>query len=242
MIASSTGLGVDYALLVGSAAAALIVAMLLTSKTIVSRIGRFEAYTAVFALNVFPSGFYSVTPYSEFATLAFGFGAFVALLEPALVPGRGAGRRCSGAAAAGVVVLRGDGLRARARRVPAVPGEDQALVEAAGRGPAVRLGPVRDDAGAEDLRRRLLGVLPRPQGVRRDIRHWDRLTDVENYLKGFGSQHVDMVIWLGAAAVVALTAREVLRRSRPDRGGVPRRRERVDVRVLAGPRRCTGGG
>jgi hypothetical protein len=211
MMASTTGMGADYALLVSSAICALIVAWLLTGKTVVDKIGRFEAYAAVFAINVFPSGFYQVTPYSEFATLAFAYGGFVALMQErwflaAGLTGTVTALRMpasSFSVAMGVALA----LATYRQRKAKVAGwwKPAAAIPLAGWGQALTMLVLKIYVGdwwAFFRARKAFG----------DIRHWDRLYDVENYLKGLGSQHVDMVIYIGCAAMVALTAREVLRR------------------------------
>src|SRR5262249_37051113 len=59
--------------------AALVINLLWTSKTFVDRIGRLEAYATLLAFNLFPTGFYLVTPYAESATIALMLGAFICL-------------------------------------------------------------------------------------------------------------------------------------------------------------------
>jgi hypothetical protein len=81
-----TGVAPDVILVLLSCLAALIVNLLWTSKTFVDRIGRGPAYAALVAFNVFPSAFFSVTPYPDLAVVALALGAFIFLCKDRWLP------------------------------------------------------------------------------------------------------------------------------------------------------------
>src|SRR5882724_7411678 len=80
-ISDLTGAPPDVVLVLLSCLAALIVNLLWTSKPIVERIGRGPAYAALLAFNLFPTAFFTVTPYPESAMIALGLGALVCVMK-----------------------------------------------------------------------------------------------------------------------------------------------------------------
>jgi len=78
-IADGTGIGADYVLLAFSLIAAIIINLLWTSKTLVKRLGLWEAWAALLAFNLFASSFYLVTPYNEACVFACMLGGYLSL-------------------------------------------------------------------------------------------------------------------------------------------------------------------
>jgi hypothetical protein len=80
-VTDATGAPPDYTLLAFSLLAALVINLLWTSKTLVGRLGLFEAYMALVAFNLFGSAFYLVTPYNEACVFACMLGGYICLVN-----------------------------------------------------------------------------------------------------------------------------------------------------------------
>jgi hypothetical protein len=81
VISNVSGVAPDAVLTILSCLAALIVGLLWTSKSIVERIGLGPAYAALVAFNLFPTAFFTVTPYPDSAMLALALGAFICVIR-----------------------------------------------------------------------------------------------------------------------------------------------------------------
>ena len=211
VVARTFGIGVDYALLALSVLAAIVVGLLWTSRTIVDRVGRFEAYATLLAYNMFPSAFYTVAPYTESATLAFVLGGVVCLAHKrwfaaALLVGAATSLRASAvsfAFAFGVTALVG-ALQLRRR---ASPDWWRPLAAA----PLAAWGVITQfvvlQLAVGDWR-----AFTRARDIYGDHREYERLIDPVFYLKGFTAQHMDSVMLVGGTAMVLLVARALWRK------------------------------
>src|SRR5512140_7715 len=81
VVTEVTGFPDDYTLMVMSMIAGVLLNLLWTSRTLVTRIGKGEAWATLLAFNLYPSAFYVVTPYTEAATIAFAIGGFLELVN-----------------------------------------------------------------------------------------------------------------------------------------------------------------
>ena len=193
--------------------AALALNMLWTSAAIVKALGRGPAWAAMFAFNAFPAAFYLVTPYSESATLALGLAGFVALakgrwwLAAALV---GASTALQPSSAAFAVAL-GAALSVMAARQRS---EGQAnwwrpllALPLCVWGQLVTIVALQifvGDGTAYLRARHAFGV----------TYEWRRRFHGEYYMKGLSGQDMDGAMLLAVVAILAFSAREVLKRLR----------------------------
>jgi hypothetical protein len=211
VVSAATTVASDHALLILAVLAALALNFLWTSPILVKRFGRGPTWGALIAFNAFPAAFYIVTPYSEAATLALALGGFVALanerylLAAALV---GASTALQPSSIAFALALAG------------------ALAVVAYR---------RREAARADWWRPLLG-LPlcvwgqlvtlialqlavgdwsaylRARHAFGAIYHWHRLVEVSYYMRGLSGQDMDGAMLLAAFGILALTAKDVVKR------------------------------
>jgi hypothetical protein len=185
-----------------------------TSRTIVDRVGRFEAYATLVAFNIYPSAFHLVAPYTESATLALALGGFLCMangrwIVAGLLVGASTGLRGSAVAwglALGAAAL----VAAWQRRKAADRQWWRPLVAAPLAGWGVITQFVVLQIAVGDWR----GYL-RAREMFGDDRDYSRLFDAEFYLRGFTAQHMDSVMLIGGLALVAIAARDVLRRFKP---------------------------
>jgi hypothetical protein len=211
VLADATHMPSDKALMFLSIVAALALNFLWTSPIFVKRLGRGVAWAALIGFNVYPDAFYLVTPYTVAATLALAIGGFIALaserwLIAALLVG--ASTALDTPAVAFAIAL------------------GCALVVAAYQ---------RRDQKLKDWWRPLLG-LPlciwgqlatmlvlqiavgdwsaffRARHAFGATHEWGRLFDVTYFIKGLAGQDMDVVFLLGFVLIIALTARELLKR------------------------------
>jgi hypothetical protein len=210
-ISAMTGIDDDIVLVFLSVFATIAINLMWISPLITKRLGKPEAYATAIAFTVFPSAFHLVTPYTEAATLALVLGALFALSEErwilagALV-GAATALKIS-AAAFGIGLGCAALYAAWRRREKAVTRWWWPLLALplCGWGQIVEMILIRiytGDAMAFWRARDAFG----------DPHDFSRLTDSEYFLKGFSAQHMDIVILLGVLAIVALTARDVLRK------------------------------
>jgi hypothetical protein len=200
-----TSIPADYALMVLSILAALALNFLWTSPTMRKRLGIGTAWAAMIAFNAFPSAFYLVTPYSEAATLALGLAGFIAIanerwwLAAALVGASTALQPSSmafalaAAAAIGAIAYRKREWRLWLALPLCVWGQLVTLI-------ALQI--FVGDWSAYLRARHAFGA----------TYHWERVLDVANYMKGFAGQDMDGAMLLATFAIIAFTAREVVKR------------------------------
>jgi hypothetical protein len=210
-VSAATTLASDHALLLLAIFAALALNFLWTSPILVKRFGRVSTWGALIAFNAFPAAFYIVTPYSEAATLALALGAFVALanerwlLAAALVGGSTALQPSSMAfalalaGALGVVAVR----RREAKRADwwrpllglplCVWGQLVTLIAL-----QIAVG----DWSAYLRARHAFGL----------TYHWHRLVEVSYYMRALSGQDMDGAMLLAAFGILALTAKDVVKR------------------------------
>lgn len=211
MISDTTGLAPDIALLMLSILAALAINLIWTSKVIVDRIGKGGAYAALIAFNFYPSAFYVVTPYTEAATFALCLGAFLFVardrwITAGLMIGAATALRIAsvsfslGLCCAAVMVAWNRRKEGDARWWRPLIG-----ASLSGWGQVVTLVMFQIFVG--DWHAYL-----RARSIFGDERDWSRLVDPQFYLKGFTAQHMDSVMLVGTVFIVALTARELLKR------------------------------
>jgi hypothetical protein len=214
-VSQVTGIADDVALVFISILCAIVLNFLLTSRTIMSRLGKLETYGALIALNLYPSAFYLVTPYTEAMTYALVIGGFIALSQERWF-------------VASLLVGASTALRA------------SAVAFAAGLGCAAVLAAwMRREKGETNWWRPLLGIpacgwgmalqmlllkifvgdglaFLRARDAFGDDHDFSRIFDLEFYLKGFTGQHMDAVMLVGTFAIIALTVGEVAKRLRPE--------------------------
>jgi hypothetical protein len=206
-----TTLASDKALMLLAIIAALALNFLWTSAAVVKALGRGPAWAAMFAFNAFPAAFYLVTPYSESATLALGLAGFVALangrwwLAAALVGASTALQPSSAAFAIGLGAAlavmaarqRSEGRADWWRPLLALPvciwGQLVTIL-----GLQIFVG----DGTAYLRARTAFGV----------TYEWSRLIHGEYYMKGLAGQDMDGAMLLAVVAIIAFSAREVLKR------------------------------
>lgn len=205
----------DYVLLAMSILAALAINFLWTSTTITSRMGRLEAYLALLAFNLFPSAFFVVTPYAEAASFAFALGGFICLannrwiLGGALI-GASTGLRT---AAAGFAV--GFGIAALYEIWKRRQAKDKQwwrpLVGAAlagwGQIATMLYLYVTLHEPLANLRAQHAFGANNKEGLQ-----FLRLLNPKFYVQGMSVQHMDGVIVVASIALIALGAREALKR------------------------------
>lgn len=212
-LAGALGLPADAVLVALSLLSTILLNFLWTSRALVDRIGRLEAYAALLAFNVFPPAFHLVTPYTEAPTLALVMGALLCLanqrwLPAGLLIGAASALRATApafaigfgcAAAFGAWRLRAEGAPRWWRPLLAIPLAGWGLAAT-----ALALHLAVGDATAFLRARQAFG----------DGFDLSRLYDPGFYLRGFTAQHHDGVMLVGVLAIVALTGRELLRRLR----------------------------
>ena len=208
-----TGAPPDYVLLVFSLIAAIVINLLWTSRTIVSRLGLFESYAALIAFNLFASAFYVVTPYNEACVLACTLGGFICVangqwFRAAALIGAATALRPT---AIGIVAGFGCAalLAAWQARKAATPRwwVPLAAIPLAGWGQLVMMivfAVVLGDAKAYVHAQLAFG------GTNAGI-HLHRFIEATWYLQMFSGQHLDEVIVFGSVGLVALTGRDSLR-------------------------------
>jgi hypothetical protein len=211
LVSQTTTMASDKALLMLAILAALALNLLWTSAVIVERLGRGPAWAALFAFNAFPAAFYLVTPYSESATLALGLAGFVALAKDrwwlaaalvgastALQPSSAAFALAMGAALAVMAAQKRSGDQANWwRPLLALPlcvwGQVVTIV-------ALQI--FVGDGGAYLRARHAFGV----------TYEWGRLLHGAYYMKGLAGQDMDGAMLLAVVAIIAFSAREVMKR------------------------------
>jgi hypothetical protein len=216
-VRSTTGAPSDYTLLVFSLIAALVINLLWTSRTIVSRLGQLEAYAALFAFNLFASAFYLVAPYNEACVFACALGAFICLANghwfraAALIGAATAVRPtavgfCAGFGCAALV----SAWQGRKEKTPrwwlplvAIPltGWGQLLMMVVF---AVALGDAKAYVHAQ------FAFAGGNAGL-----HFHRFIEAKFYLDAFTTQHMDGVMLFGSIGLIALTARELRTKLKP---------------------------
>ncbi|HSD89258.1 MAG TPA: hypothetical protein VLB44_17135, partial [Kofleriaceae bacterium] len=201
----------DIALLMLSILAALCINLIWTSRLIVERIGRAGAYATLIAFNFYPSAFYVVTPYTEAATLALCLGGFLFLARDrwtvaGLMIGAATALRVS-AVSFSLALCCAAAMAAWGRRKEGDASWWKPLIAVplSGWGQVVTLVMFQIFVG--DWHAYL-----RARSIFGDQRDWSRLFDAQFYLKGFTAQHMDSVMMIGAIFIIALTARELLKR------------------------------
>lgn len=214
LIADTTGLPADYVLLALSMLIAFAINMMWTCPTITRKLGVGEAYAALLAFNLFVSGFYVVTPYPEGATFACMLGAFILIangrwLPAALVVGFSTALRPTSVAYAfgfGCAALYAtwQGRRAGTKQwwkplatTPLAIWGQLALMLAL-------------ELTVGDAKAYLRGQ--KAFAGHRGNFHPFQIFDPKFYLHGFSGQHLDGVMLVGVIAIIALGAREVVRR------------------------------
>ncbi len=216
-VTDATGAAPDYVLLLFSMIAAFVINLLWTSRTLVKRLGLFEAYAALVAFNLFGSAFYVVTPYNEACVFACMLGAFVCLangqwlragaligastaLRPTAV-GFAIGFGCAALLAAWQA--RKAGTARWWRPLVAIPlaGWGQLLMMAVF---AIMLGDPKAYVHAQ------LAFGGPHSGL-----HLQRFFQARFYLLSFTGQHMDGVLLFGSLAVIAVTARDLVKKLPP---------------------------
>jgi hypothetical protein len=213
-VTDATGAPPDYTLLAFSLLAALIINLLWTSKTLVKRLGLFEAYAALIAFNLFGSAFYLVTPYNEACVFACMLGGYICLangkwlragaligaataLRPTAV-GFVAGFGCAALLAA---------WSARKAKAPQW-WRPLAAIPLAAWGQLVMMGVfavMLGDAKAYVHAQFAFG------GPNAGL-HYHRFFEAPFYLLSFTAQHMDGVLLFGSLAIIALTGRDLAKK------------------------------
>jgi hypothetical protein len=210
-IADATGAPPDYTLVAFSIIAAIIINLLWTCRTLVTRMGLREAWAALLAFNLFASAFYLVTPYNEACVFACMLGGFICLANgqwfraagligaaTALRPtamGFAVGFGCAALLAAW------QGRKAGTARwwipLASIPlaawGQIVMMVVF-----AITLGDARAYVHAQ------LAFAGANGGL-----HFHRFFEATWWLHSFTAQHMDGVILFGSIALIVLTAREL---------------------------------
>jgi hypothetical protein len=211
-VSTITTLACDNALLLLAILAALALNLLWTSPTMVKRLGLGAAWGALIGFNAFPSAFYLVTPYAEGATLALGLAGFIALanerwLIAAALVGASTALQPSSmafalalAAALGVAAYLRRGQPQWWRPLLALPlcvwGQLVTLI-----GLQIFVG----DWSAYLRARHAFGA----------TYQWGHLLDIPHYMKGLAGQDMDGAMLFATFAIIALTARDVVKRLAP---------------------------
>ncbi len=208
-VARTTGLPVDWALVLLSILCAIVVNTLWTSKPIVERIGRLEAYGALLAFNCYPPAFHMVTPYTEAATLALTLGGYILITYDrwwlaSLCVGATTALRPHAVAytfAFGLAALAG----AWQKRKQGAPRWWMPLLSCvlAGWGQLATMLALKvyvGDAWAFFRARHAFG----------DQHSFERLYDGASYIASFGGQNMDGAMWFALVGIVLLVYRDVL--------------------------------
>jgi hypothetical protein len=212
-LAGTVDVAPDVALVVVSCLFAFAINLMWTSRRIVARLGRREAWATLLAFNLFPSAFFVVTPYSEAATFALVLGGLLLVMEErwvagAIVVGTATALRISGfvyglafglAALATSLRRRGEGRKDWWRPIAASP--------LAGWGVVATLVSFQMRLGTATPWNRVGHVF--------DHDHppiAGRAFESSYYIRGFATQHLDTFVLVCAIAIVALCGRDVLRR------------------------------
>jgi hypothetical protein len=205
----------DTALLLLAILAAIAINVLWTGPVIVKRFGRGAAWGALIGFNAFPAAFYLVTPYSEAATLALGLAGFIALAEErwwlaAGLVGASTALQPSSMVFA-IALVCALAVAAYRRRLATEPERRASwwrplvAIPLCAWGQLVTLIALQISVGdwSAYLRaRHAFGA----------TYQWRRLVNVEYYMRGLAGQDMDGAMLLATAAIVALTAREVVKR------------------------------
>jgi hypothetical protein len=217
-IADTTGIPADYVLLLMSILIAIAINMMWTCKTITSRLGLAEAYGALFAFNLFVSGFYIVTPYPEGATFACMLGAFILIanqrwLPAALLVGLSTALRPTSVAYAfgfGCAALYAtwQGKKANTKQW----WKPLATTPLAIWGQLALMLALKIYAG--DPKAYLRGQ--KAFAGNRGNFHPFQIFDPKFYLHSFSGQHLDGVMLIGVFALIALGSYEVVKRFKRD--------------------------
>ena len=214
-----TTLASDKALMLLAIIAALVLNLLWTSAAVVKALGRGPAWAALFAFNAFPAAFYLVTPYSESATLALGLAGFVALangrwwLATALVGASTALQPSSAAFAIGLgAALAVMAARQRSEGRSDTPSRSTSswwrpLLAL----PLCVWGQIVTIVGLQIFVGDGTAYL-RARTAFGATYEWSRLVHGEYYMKGLAGQDMDGAILLAVVAIIAFSAREVLKR------------------------------
>ena len=212
VVSSIAPLASDTALLLLAIIAAIAINVLWTGPVIAKRFGRGAAWGAMIGFNAFPAAFYLVTPYSEAATLALGLAGFVALAEErwvlaAALVGASTALQPSSMVFA-IALACALGVAAYRRRPEPRWWRPLLALPLVAWGQLVTLIALQISVGdwtAYLRARHAFGA----------VYQWRRLVNIEYYLKGLAGQDMDGAMLLAAAAIVALTAREVVKRLSP---------------------------
>jgi hypothetical protein len=206
-----TGAPPDYVLLVFSLIAAIVLNMLWTSRTIVSRLGLLESYAALIAFNLFASAFYVVTPYNEACVFACTLGCFILLANGRWILAAAVLGAATALRPTAIGIVAGFGCAAlvaawQARKagtarwwMPLVS------IPLAGWGQLVMMlvfAVVLGDAKAYVHAQYAFG------GGQAGL-HLHRFFEASFYLQSFTAQHMDGVMLFGSIGLVALSAREL---------------------------------
>lgn len=216
-VADTTGAPPDYTLLAFSVIAAIIINLLWTCRTLVSRLGLFEAYGALLAFNLFASAFYLVTPYNEACVFACMLGGFVCLINgqwwrsAALIGAATALRPttigfCAAFGCAAIVAA----WQARKEKAPRwwMP---LAAIPLTGWGQIVMMivfAIAVGDPKAYVHAQMTFG------GMHAGM-HLHRFFEASFWLESFSAQHLDGVILFGSLALILATARSLAVKLRP---------------------------
>ncbi len=195
----------DKALMGLSILAALILNVLWTTPILVARIGRGAAWAALLGFNLYPSAFYLVTPYADAAILALALGGFIALLGERWIIAAlliGAATAFSTSALAFAIALSCALAFAAYQTKSSRP---LLAIPIAFWGQLVTMLALQiavGDYAAYFHARTAFG----------STHAWSRIFDVTYFVKGLASQNMD-VVWLVAfAAILAYTAKDLLKK------------------------------
>ncbi len=208
-VSAVTGFEPDYALVLTSVLCAIVLNMLWVSRTMVKRLGKFEAYAVLIAWNFYPDAFYLVTPLVEAAVMALAIGGFIALCNErwvlsAFLIGACTALRMPTAAfaiALGCTLL----FVAWQRREAKTPQWWRPLLglPLCGWGQFLTMLVLQVRLGnwlAFFSARKAFG----------DENRSSRLTDPVYLIQGFTAQNMDMVIFVALLAIIALTFRRTI--------------------------------
>lgn len=209
VVSSITPLASDNALLLLALIAAIAINVLWTGEVIAKRFGRAAAWGALIGFNAFPAAFYLVTPYSEAATLALWLAGFVALAEErywiaAALVGAATALQPSSMVFA-IALAAALGVTAFRRRPNADWWKPLLAIPLVAWGQLVTLIALQVSVGDWSAYLRARNAFGMTY-------HWRRLVDVAYYMKGLAGQDMDGAMLIATAAIVALTAREVVKK------------------------------
>jgi len=204
----ATGMQVDYSLVFMSVLCAIILNVLWVSKTMVQRLGRFEAWAVLLAFNFYPDAFYLVTPLTEAAVLVLALGGFIAICHERWILASVLIGACTSlrmptvafAMALDLVLLYVAWQRYKAQ----APKWWKPLIglPLSGWGQAMTMLVLQLKLGnwaAFFSARKAFG----------DENRMGRLVDVQYWLQGLTAQNMDMVMLFALLAIIALTWRRV---------------------------------